>query len=103
MVWIRCPPARFRGDRNHFIGHFEWAGEAIEIPKALGGRIALDVFGTGYSSLRYIHRPCRTIVRTIVRSLGVQCVVEGAETAAQVGILRELGCETMPGERWLSC
>jgi diguanylate cyclase (GGDEF)-like protein len=111
----------FEVTETAFIGDFERAREAIEILKALGARIALDDFGTGYSSLGYIHRlpldeikidrsfvagieeqqgPCRTIVRTIVdlcRSLGVQCVVEGAETAAQVAILRELGCETMQG------
>ncbi|MDR3469279.1 MAG: EAL domain-containing protein [Xanthobacteraceae bacterium] len=111
----------FEVTETAFIGDFGRAGEAIEILKALGARIALDDFGTGYSSLGYIHRlpldeikidrsfvagieqqegPGRTIIRTIVdlcRNLGVQCVVEGAETAAQVGILRELGCETMQG------
>lgn len=110
----------FEVTETAFMGDFERAQESIRTLKALGARIALDDFGTGYSSLGYIHRlpldkikidrsfvagieeggTCRTIVRTVVdlcRSLQIQCVVEGAETAAQVDILRELGCEIMQG------
>jgi len=110
----------FEVTETAFVGDFERARQSIETLKALGARIALDDFGTGYSSLAYIHRlpldkikidrgfvaaiaeeeACRAIVRTVVdlcRSLQIQCVVEGAETAAQVEILRELGCETMQG------
>jgi EAL domain-containing protein (putative c-di-GMP-specific phosphodiesterase class I) len=83
-------------------------------------RISLDDFGTGYSSLSSVHRlPLdklkvdRSFVneidnssrgRDIVKSisdlcgnLGLECVVEGVETAAQVDILRELGCTLMQG------
>jgi len=110
----------FEVTETAFVGDFERARESIETLKALGARIALDDFGTGYSSLAYIHRlpldkikidrsfvagiaqqeASVAIVRTIVnlcRSLRIQCVVEGAETAAQVEILRELGCEAMQG------
>lgn len=110
----------FEVTETAFVGDFERARESIATLKALGARIALDDFGTGYSSLAYIHRlpldkikidrsfvagvteqeASVAIVRTIAnlcRSLRIQCVVEGAETAAQVEVLRELGCETMQG------
>lgn len=110
----------FEVTETAFVGDFERARESIETLKALGARIALDDFGTGYSSLAYIHRlpldkikidrsfvagiveqeASLAIVRTIVnlcQSLRISCVVEGAETSAQVEVLRELGCEMMQG------
>lgn len=80
-----------------------------------GLRIYLDDFGTGYSSLSYLKRfpmdtvkidksfirdlgvdsSDRTLVEAIVNmagSLGLNVVAEGVETAAQLEILRQLGC-----------
>ncbi|MDP4027172.1 EAL domain-containing protein [Methylobacterium sp. NEAU 140] len=88
--------------------------------RALGVRLALDDFGTGYSSLSYLqrfqfdtikidrsfvgrlaqHADTLTIVRAIVNlghNLGLRVVVEGVETAEQLGILRGLGCDRMQG------
>ncbi len=79
-------------------------------------QIGIDDFGTGYSSLSYLHRlPANTlkidrsfvarmnpdgsnaeIVRAIVtlaRTLGMDVVAEGIETAAQLHQLHQLGCE----------
>lgn len=98
------------------------ARATIESMRAQGFRVALDDFGTGYSSLAYLHRfPLDTIkidkqfvrglteaesservVRTIVdlaRSLGVPVTAEGVETAAQLEVLRALGCDQAQG--WL--
>ncbi len=83
--------------------------------RALGVRLAIDDFGTGYSSLSYLQRlpvdvlkidksfvdtvtdPSRgaPLVRAIVAladTLGIRCVAEGIESAAQRDVLRDLGC-----------
>ncbi len=99
---------------------FGQSREALLSLKALGVKLALDDFGTGYSSLSYVHRlpfdkikvdrsftaevetdpACRNIVKTVLdlcRNLGLDCVVEGFETASQVRILENLGCVLMQG------
>jgi EAL domain-containing protein (putative c-di-GMP-specific phosphodiesterase class I) len=83
--------------------------------KGLGVRISLDDFGTGYSSLSYLQRfpvdtlkidqsfvarmehnhECREIIRTILnlaRTLGLDVIAEGIETAAQGQYLEGLDC-----------
>lgn len=85
-----------------------------------GFRISLDDFGTGYSSLSQLHvlKPDKVkidrsfivdletrpeacdIVRTSVelcRTLGLESVIEGVETATQATLLRSLGCRLMQG------
>lgn len=87
----------------------------LERLKQLGVRLAMDDFGTGYSSLSYLkHFKLDTLkidrsfvhdlpgssdyaalVLTIIgmaRSLGMNCIAEGIETAAQLAFLREHGC-----------
>jgi predicted signal transduction protein with EAL and GGDEF domain len=88
--------------------------------KTLGVRLSMDDFGTGYSSLSYLRRfpldtlkidrsfvsemegtsESRAIVQMIIslgRSLGMEMVAEGVETAEQVSLLRSLGCEYAQG------
>lgn len=85
-----------------------------------GVRIAMDDFGTGYSSLGYLrsfpfdkikidqsfvrdiagNAETLAIVRAIVRlgaEFGVTVVAEGVETAEQMEIVREAGCDQMQG------
>jgi len=98
------------------------ARRQLEALAALGCSIALDDFGTGYSSLAYLkHLPvCKlkidksfmdgvpqdaseaTISRAIIalaHSLGLALVAEGVETDAQLGFLRQHGCQSYQG--WL--
>ena len=86
----------------------------------LGVAIALDDFGTGYSSLSYLqgfpvdtlkidrsfvtgldrNDECREIVRTILnlaRTLRLEVIAEGAETAAQIEFLEGLDCGFLQG------
>jgi predicted signal transduction protein with EAL and GGDEF domain len=88
--------------------------------KALGVQISIDDFGTGYSSLSRLQAfPVDTlkidrtfiskidtdsetseIVRIIImlaHNLGLKVVAEGAETAEQVTLLKELECELVQG------
>jgi diguanylate cyclase (GGDEF)-like protein len=87
---------------------------------ALGVRLALDDFGSGYSSLGYLTRlpfdrlkvdrsfvdgvstrpEKRKLLGGIIalsRGLGMSVVAEGAERAAEVDVLRELGCDVVQG------
>jgi diguanylate cyclase (GGDEF)-like protein len=86
----------------------------------LGVRLSIDDFGTGYSSLSQLrHFPFKTlkIDRSFVRSitedkgdkaivnaiiamahsLDQTVIVEGVETVAQLGIMRDLSCNEMQG------
>ena len=85
--------------------------------KALGVHLSIDDFGTGYSSLSRLQGfPVDTlkidrsfiskmeidseIVRIIImlaHNLGLKVVAEGAETAEQVGLLKQLKCELAQG------
>jgi diguanylate cyclase (GGDEF)-like protein len=94
--------------------------ETLQALKDLGVALALDDFGTGYSSLSHLRRfPIDTIkidksftadigtsadsaaiIRAIValaRSLGVETVAEGVETAPQLRFLAMLGCHHAQG------
>ncbi len=92
----------------------------LEELRALGVRIAIDDFGTGYSSLSYLRRlpadvlkidrsfvqelgtggPSTTLVASMIelaRSLGLEVVAEGVETAQQQAVLGDLACSSAQG------
>ncbi|MFZ5509577.1 MAG: EAL domain-containing protein [Pseudomonadota bacterium] len=96
---------------------------AVEVTQALsaaGFALSIDDFGTGYSSLSYLKRFAadklkidmsfvrdmlterndHAIVNTIIamsRSLGLETLAEGVETAAQATALQALGCHLAQG------
>ena len=96
------------------------AGRRLERLRALGLRVALDDFGRGFANLAGLARlPLdvlkldrslaggiehgereRTIVRAVIdlaHDLGLEVVVEGVETAAQLELLRSWGCDYYQG------
>src|SRR6266540_3745945 len=103
----------------------EVVGAALEQLKGLGVRLAVDDFGTGHSSLEYLARfpldvlkvdrsyvalldgqaaqhasRAAALVRGILllgHSLGLRTVAEGVATAAQLRLLRKLGCQLGQG------
>jgi diguanylate cyclase (GGDEF)-like protein/PAS domain S-box-containing protein len=97
----------------------EFTLATLEALKAAGPRIAIDDFGTGYSSLSYLRRfpvdylkidrsfidgldrdEDRLIVSSTIglaHSLGLTVIAEGAESSMQVGLLRDLACDTVQG------
>ena len=85
-----------------------------------GLKIAVDDFGTGYASLAYLtslpldmlkidrgliveivrREPDRIVVKALIslaRELGLQVVVEGVESAEQLALLKDWGCDLYQG------
>ena len=98
----------------------ESAAQTLGRFRAMGVKISIDDFGTGYSSLSFLKRfPIDTLkidqsfVRDIVsdeddasitraviamgRSLRLDIVAEGVETASQLAFLRAEGCHKAQG------
>ncbi len=96
------------------------AGEVLADLADLGVNLALDDFGTGYSSLEHLKRlpvnelkidksfvmtmdrdsADRAIVASTAalgRSLGLQVVAEGVESAASASVLAAIGCDLAQG------
>jgi diguanylate cyclase (GGDEF)-like protein len=104
-----------------FVRDAQIARQSLEEIMALGCTIALDDFGTGYSSLGYL-RAIRfstikvdrsfvqgaaqrspeslAIINAVVamaKALDMSTTAEGVEDAAQVAMIRELGCNKIQG------
>ncbi len=103
-----------------FMDDSEQSNTMLKALRRIGARLALDDFGTGYSSLAYLHkyvfdkikidssfvrnieenRTARAIINAVVslaRTLEVETVAEGVETASQLDQVRELGCAAVQG------
>jgi EAL domain-containing protein (putative c-di-GMP-specific phosphodiesterase class I) len=105
---------------RHLVQDVKGGLPLLEALTAGGLRVSIDDFGTGYSNLESLKNLTvnqikidrafvrnlmtesgdRAIVRSIIalgRSLGLQVVAEGVETAEQMQMLREFGCDLLQG------
>ena len=103
------------------INHCTETADALSALRKLGIRIAIDDFGAGYSSFHYLrHLPVDKLkvdrsfichlqptahgdiailkaMLAMARSLGLELVIEGVETALQRDLLLNIGCEIAQG------
>lgn len=93
---------------------------AVHLLKQTGASISLDDFGTGYTSLRQVQElpldrlkidrsfitgldqspASQKIVKLLASlcdDLGIQCLVEGVETEAELAAVRAIGCHQVQG------
>jgi EAL domain-containing protein (putative c-di-GMP-specific phosphodiesterase class I) len=118
------PPQRLELELTEaaIMGDVDVVMERIAQLHTMGITVAIDDFGTGYSSLNYLRRlpidtlkidrtcvqdlesarggrvpPIAQPIIALAHSLGMSVVAEGVETQAQLGILRELGCDRVQG------
>ncbi len=105
---------------NILIDDAQVASEKLQTLKDMGLKISIDDFGTGYASLRYLQQlPIGmikidrsfiahitdnpndlSIVKTILtmaENLNIKVIAEGVETAEQLELLNQLGCEFYQG------
>lgn len=117
---VAAEDLRIEVTESSLMNHEDTAQATMQDLQKLGVGLHMDDFGTGYSSLNHLHRyPFDTlkidrsfiqrmtdqkssavIVRTILdlaRSLDMEVVAEGIETAEQATRLRSLGCRLGQG------
>lgn len=103
-----------------FTHDFEQVKRSVALLGQLGCGISLDDFGTGYSSLSRLHalplsrlkidrsfvtgvetdQSSGKIVRSLLalsRDIGLECVVEGVETSAQLAAIQAMGGDLVQG------
>jgi EAL domain-containing protein (putative c-di-GMP-specific phosphodiesterase class I) len=122
LARFHIEPARLRLEltESMLIGNGAAAIDALQHLRETGVRLCIDDFGTGYSSLSYLHelpidqlkidrsfvgamgddeRKIKIVQSILVlgKSLGIDVVAEGVETAQQADLLRRLGCERAQG------
>lgn len=103
-----------------FVSDLEPMAAVARTLRAAGVSVAVDDFGTGYASLRYLEciptdvlKIDRSYIAAITSSpgalalvrgvlaltheLGLRSIAEGVETAEQLALLRDLGCDAVQG------
>lgn len=118
----KLSPERFTFELTEtaLLQDFNATRKNIELLREHGLVVSLDDFGTGYSSLSHVQNlslskikvdksfvndietnsKSKMIVSSILElcsGIGVDCVVEGAETASQVDLLQTMGCTIIQG------
>jgi EAL domain-containing protein (putative c-di-GMP-specific phosphodiesterase class I) len=105
---------------NALLAERECVAARLAILREAGLRIAVDDFGTGYASFDYLtalpldmlkidrgliggierREPSRIVVKALIRlarELGLKIAVEGVETAGQLALVKEWGCDVYQG------
>jgi len=105
---------------NILIEDTKMVSEKLLQLKKMGLKISIDDFGTGYASLRYLQKlPIDMIkidrsfitnisnnsndlaivktIMTMASNLNIKVIAEGVETAEQLSVLKQLGCEFYQG------
>jgi len=101
----------------------EKALQRIDELKQLGMKVAIDDFGTGYSSLSYLNnfptdmlkidksfidnmnlnessKQYVAMIISIGHTLDLKVISEGVESADQVKVLKDIGCDYIQGYVW---
>ena len=122
LAQAQCPPALLQLEitESMVINDAEQALQTMHRIVAMGVHLSIDDFGTGYSSLSYLKRfPVRKLkidrsfvneletdahdraivdaILTLAHKLGLRTVAEGVETAGQLALLQQLGCDECQG------
>ncbi|OYU46622.1 MAG: GGDEF-domain containing protein [Burkholderiales bacterium PBB4] len=122
LAQAQCPPALLQLEitESMVINDAEQALQTMHRIVAMGVHLSIDDFGTGYSSLSYLKRfPVRKLkidrsfvneletdahdraivdaILTLAHKLGLRAVAEGVETAGQLALLQQLGCDECQG------
>lgn len=125
VMHSRVDPRRidFEITETAAMGNVAQTRAAVSALKTLGCGISLDDFGTGFSSLTQLHAfPLTTIkidrsfvsdldkkpasykiVKSLLalsRDMGVECIVEGVETAEELAVITGLGGRFVQGFYW---
>ena len=122
LAHAQCPPQLLQLEitESMVINDAEQALKTMRRIVAMGVQLSIDDFGTGYSSLSYLKRfPVRKLkidrsfvneletdahdraivdaILTLAHKLGLRTVAEGVETAGQLALLQQLGCDECQG------
>jgi diguanylate cyclase (GGDEF)-like protein len=117
---VRAQRFTFELTETALLQDFASTRKSIELLRQAGVGLALDDFGTGYSSLSHVqglplnkikvdrsfvydietNPKSKMIVSSILvlcRGIGIDCVVEGAESKSQIELLQAMGCHIIQG------
>lgn len=117
---VRAQRFTFELTETALLQDFASTRKHIELLRQAGVALALDDFGTGYSSLSHVqglplnkikvdrsfvhdietNPKSKMIVSSILvlcQGIGIDCVVEGAESPSQIALLQAMGCHIIQG------